>query len=82
MQAIPPQSKREHFAHTMAQTFNDSERVNLYLNCCKRYPLSLVYRAYAEAKSIPLDQVRKSRAAIFFYLIKKYSHDRRQNLSH
>lgn len=77
-----PQSKRGHLARMMAQAFNDSERVNLYLSYCKKYPLSLVFRAFAEAKAVPGNQVRKSRAAIFFYLIKKYDHGRKQNLSH
>ena len=82
MESPSPQSKRELLAQTIAQAFNDTEQISLYLNYCKKYPLALVLRAYAEAKSIPPAQIKKSRAAIFFYLIKKYGHERRQNLSH
>ena len=82
MEKMRPQSKREHFAHTIAQEFNDSGQVRLYLQYCRKYPLSLVYRAYAEARSVPPERVRKSRAAIFFYLVKRYAHERKQDTGH
>lgn len=82
MEKSPHQSKRELFAHTIAQELDDPEHVSLYRQYCKKYPLAIIYRAYAEAKSIPPEQIRKSRAAIFFYLIKKYAHERKHNSSH
>ncbi len=77
-----PQNNQELLAHTISETFNDQEHLSLYLNCCKKYPLNILYRAYAEAKAVPPERVRKSRAAIFFYLIKRYSHERKQNTGH
>lgn len=75
-----PQTKREYLAQSIAHTFGDSDREHLYLQSCKKYSLSLVYRAFAEAKSYPPERIRKSRAALFFYLLKQYSHDRKQNI--
>lgn len=70
-----PHSKREYLALMMAQAFHDEAQVRLYLQACQKYSLQIVYRAFAEAKSVPDAQVRKSRAAIFFYLLKRYSYD-------
>jgi hypothetical protein len=72
-------SKRELLAHTIAQDFNDLEHLTNYLRCCKKYPQYLIYRAYAEAKALPEARIRKSRPAIFYYLINKYAHERKQN---
>lgn len=72
-----PRTKRELLAHTVADAMNDSHRVSLYLQQCQKYPQHLVLRAYAEAKSVPLERIRKARAAIFFYLLKRYDDERK-----
>ena len=74
METWQPKTKREQVAHTIAQTFHEEERVKLYLIYCKKYPLSLIFRAFSEAKSFPEAKIKKSRAALFFYLIKTYAH--------
>lgn len=75
--AINNTTKRAVFAQSIAETFNDIEHTKRYLDCCKKYSLAVVYRAFAEAKAVPDNRVRKSRQAIFFYLIKRYSHERK-----
>jgi hypothetical protein len=67
-------TKREYLAFTIAETFNDVGQIKLYTNYCKKYPLILIQRAFAEAKSFPEERIKKSRAAIFFYLLKTYAH--------
>lgn len=74
-----PLTKREYLARTIAQSLNDPDRISLYLQYCKKYPLALIFRALAEAKSFPQEKIKKSRAALFFYLIKKYAHEQKQN---
>jgi len=76
------QTKREHIALTIAETFNDTGQVKLYTNYCKKYPLAVILRAFAEAKSFPQERIKKSRAAIFFYLVKTYAHKRYQDSGH
>jgi hypothetical protein len=71
-----------YLAFTIAETFNDLGRIKLYLNYCKKYPLALIQRAFAEAKSFPEERIKKSRAAIFFYLLKTYAHQANQDSSH
>lgn len=73
-------NKREYVARTIAQSLNDPDRLHLYLQYCKKYPLTLIFRALSEAKSFPQENIKKSRAALFFYLIKKYAHERNKNL--
>lgn len=75
MATLIPKTKREYLALMIAKAFHDEAQVTLYLQYCQKYPLAIVYRAFAEAKAVPEAEVRKSRAAIFFYLIKRYTHD-------
>ena len=78
----PIKTKREHLAFMIAETFNEPSRIKLYITYCKKYPLNIVYRAFSEAKTFPEERIKKSRAAIFFYLIKTYAHKPDQNTGH
>lgn len=79
---IKPASKRELLAHTIADAMGDPQQVNLYLQYCRKYPLSLVLRAYGEARSTPIERIRKARAALFFFLIKQYDNERQHPRCH
>jgi hypothetical protein len=68
-----PKTKRDYFARMIAQAFNDEAQLRLYEIYCKKYPMRLIQRAFAEAKSFPQERIKKSRAAIFFYLIEDWS---------
>lgn len=72
MQILDPKTKREDLAQLIADTFNEPNQGTLFLLYCKKYPLRFVYRAFSEAKNVPAAQVRKSRAAIFIFLVKYY----------
>lgn len=74
-----PRTKRELLAQTIADALGDQQRTNLYLQYCQKYPQKLLLRAYGEAKATPLHRVRKARAAIFFYLIKRYDDERKNS---
>lgn len=73
-----PNNKRELLAQTVADAMGDSHRMSLYLQQCQKYPQHLVLRAYSEAKSIPLERIRKARAAVFFFLLKQYDDERKK----
>ena len=75
MDNFKPTTKREMLAQTIAEEFQDEAHLNRYLICVKKYSLALVYRAFAEAKAIPEQQIKKSRSALFFYLVKKHAHE-------
>jgi hypothetical protein len=70
-------NRQEYLASTIAETFNDQDHLSLYLNVCKRYSLTVVLKAFAEAKSMPQASIKKSRIALFFYLTKLYANQRK-----
>jgi hypothetical protein len=72
-------TKREHLAFMIADAFNDLGQIKLYVTYCKKHPLAIIHRAFAEAKAYPEERIKKSRAAIFFYLLKTYAHKSYEN---
>ena len=78
MDELPHKSKRSYIAFTIAQEFKDRARLPMYESMCKKYGLTVVLRAFAEAKAMPQSRVRKSRVALFRYLIKKYADQNKQ----
>jgi len=70
----PIKTKREHLAFMIADTFNDLGRINLYITYCKKYSPEVIHKAFSEAKNFPEERIKKSRVAIFFYLLKTYAH--------
>lgn len=77
-----PLNKRELLARTIAETFQDEARLQHYLVFCRKYPLTILLKAFAHAKHYPQANIKKSRAAIFFYLVKRYAHQAPRHLSH
>lgn len=61
-------------ALAVATALDDAAAVGKYLVCFQKYPEQAIERALREAKSIPAERIKKSRAALFFYLVKKYAH--------
>lgn len=74
MTAWQPTTQQEYLAQMIADSFGEPEKLALYLTCCRKYPLDVVERAYADARSVPEAEIKKSRAAVFFYLVKTYAH--------
>jgi predicted kinase len=77
MEERSPTSKRDYVAALIADTFNDRTHLQAYTNLCKKHGLALVLRAFAEAKSSPESRIRRSRAALFRYLVNKYASQRK-----
>lgn len=59
-------------AYRIALTFNDTANNQAYLTYCKKYPLEVIQQAFIQARELPEEKVKKSRSALFFYLVKKY----------
>lgn len=73
-QPIPfiPRSKEDALAQEIAQAFNDETRLSWYRRVCYAHDYSLVYRAYTTALRTPVWRIRRSRRALFIYLIHRY----------
>ena len=69
-------------SQAVATALDDADSINKYLICFQKYPEQAIQRALREAKAIPEVRIKKSRAALFFYLVKKYAHRTNQNPGH
>jgi hypothetical protein len=74
MDSWTPSTKQEHLAQMIANAFQDRDQLPMYVRYCTKYPPAVIERAFADARSVPEAQIRKSRAAIFFFLVKTYAH--------
>jgi len=69
---LPTKSKDE-LAKEIANAFKEKHRLTLYQYIFQGYDESVIRKAYEEAKKVPEDRIKKSRSALFFYLLYKYA---------
>jgi len=67
------QVKKELFAHEIADMLNDHENIRTYLQYVQKYPEPFLRKIVAEVKLTPLHKIKKSRHALFVYLIRYYA---------
>lgn len=67
------QSKQELLARDIAEALGDHDHFSIYLSCAERYTESFLRRVLAETKLTPDRKIRKSRAALFNFLINHYA---------
>jgi DNA-binding transcriptional MocR family regulator len=67
------QSKEELLAHDLAEALSDQGRFSIYLSYAKRYSEHFLRRILAETEMTPEKRIRKSRAALFNYLLHHYA---------
>lgn len=65
-------SREELFAQEIAFTLGDRESLSLYRSFVEMYPEPLLRKALNEVMAVPDAQIRKSRGALFTFLIHKY----------
>jgi hypothetical protein len=63
-------------AFEIADLLNDRESVNTYMKYAELYPEEFLKRIIAEVKLTPLHKIKKSRKALFAYLIRYYANPR------
>lgn len=69
-----PKTAADALALEIARAFSDEVRLPFYRQVCTAHSNGLVYRAYREALAMPSHQIKKSRRALFIYLIRQYDH--------
>ena len=67
-----PQTQAELLAQDVAAALNDRENLALYLSFAKKYPEALIRRVLGQVRDIPDAKIKKSRGALFNYLIQRY----------
>jgi len=71
--SIAPQIHQELLAYEICSAFKDEKNRPLYLSYVRKYPLEIIKRAFDEAGRLPPDKIRKTRGALFNYLVKRYA---------
>ena len=75
------QSKSTELAMDIATALGDHKNLALYISYSRKYPVWLLRRVLDEVKGIPSEKIKKSRGALFNYLVQKYAKEDSQNLS-
>jgi len=75
--SFKPKTKKELLALDLAEELNDRKNLSLYLRCAEKYPESFLRKVLSEVKEIPAERIKKSKAALFCYLVKKYAENKR-----
>jgi len=77
--SFKPKTKEELLALDLAEELNDRKNLSLYLRCARKYPEPFLRRVLGEVKETPFERIKKSKAALFNYLIKKYAQNKTTN---
>jgi hypothetical protein len=79
MQNTYPKTKQEELALEIARGLGEEPLLPIYRSFVLRHPEEVVRRAYQEAMDFPVEKIRKTRGAIFNYLLKKYARPDQSN---
>jgi hypothetical protein len=79
MQNTHSNTKHEELALEIARGLGEEQFLPIYRSFVLRYSEEVVLRAYQEAIEFPAEKIRKTRGAIFNYLLKKYARQTQSN---
>jgi hypothetical protein len=51
-------------------------------NLCRLYPHGVIFRSLNQARAIPAEKIKKSRSALFVYLLKKHAQQEKSSAGH
>jgi hypothetical protein len=74
-----PMSKKDLLALDTAKALGDMKNLGLYLSYCRRYPEGLIRKVLGIVKELPPEKIRKSRGALFNYLVQKHGNGKTDN---
>src|SRR6266851_4800946 len=73
-------TSKDLLAQDLTDGLEDPGGLARYRDLAGHYPEELLYRLLSEARAIPQDQIRQSRAAVFRYLLNQHHHGRTENI--
>jgi hypothetical protein len=65
-------TKEELLAMDLAEGLNDRANLGFYIFVSRKYPEGFLRRIYSQVKEVPSNKIKKSKGALFNYLIQKY----------
>lgn len=72
-------TKQELLAMDLAAGLDDEANLRFYFSVCRKYPEEFLRETYGRVREIPLNKIKKSRGALFNYLIQKHEKDNNRN---
>ncbi len=63
-------------AREICQSFDDQENLALYQSYIRKYPREIIEKAFKEALKLPSKKIKKTRGALFTYLVKYYAEEK------
>lgn len=72
-----PASDTDKLALEVATALGETTKIPLYRMVCENRSEEIVRRALTGAMKTPKDKVRKTRSAIFFFLLNKYANEQK-----
>ena len=63
----------------LTKRLGNGDGLSFYRSLCDRYPQDILCRALSEVEAIPAERIKKSRGALFTYLVKKYAQEEKEN---
>ena len=72
-------SAEERLAYRVAEGLGDMKNLKLYKSYSRRYSADIILKAYARAKEPAPDKIKKSRGALFNFLVQLYGGKQKPN---
>ena len=63
--------KRDEMASKIAEAFEEVKQIKLYKHVCSQHDYGTIKEAFDDTMKVPSGKIKKSRSALFFYLLKK-----------
>ncbi|MEW5922360.1 MAG: hypothetical protein AB1746_00080 [Candidatus Zixiibacteriota bacterium] len=67
-----PASKDE-LATEIAKALGEEQRIDLYRHVFERHDEAVIMKAFDHVIKLPTEKIKKSKSALFFYLLNKYA---------
>jgi hypothetical protein len=77
-----PQSTEAAIAMEICQAFKDEKNLPLYISYVRKYERRIIQQAFKEALKLPSNKIKKTRGALFNYLVKYYAGNQDVPTSH
>ncbi len=71
--SIAHHKNQDLLAYEICNAFKDEKNSLLYLSYVRKYPLEVIKRAFDEAVRMPPHKIKKTRGALFNYLVRRYA---------
>jgi len=70
-------TKQEKLAKELAEVLNDHDSIQFYRDCTERYSEDFLRKKLQKVMSIPENQIRKTRGALFTFLLRNHARNTR-----